>query len=115
MGPERIWLNKHVSAISIHPMWSESVCVPKDRYTNYEYIRSDIAETENKRLREALERLITGEAVCYAGMIPKEFQREHSARCDYIRHILDGDTIEQAITKACDKQHKEVLAALKGD
>lgn len=71
-----------------------------------------ILDAENKRLRKALERLNSGKAIYVAGMIPLSIRSEMRARRRFTILVLEGKSVEDAESQACDEAVAETSKEL---
>lgn len=71
-------------------------------------------QAEVERLKEALERLASGEAMYIPMVIPKTIRREMIARGRFIELVLKGEEPKKAAKQACDEQAAKTEQALKG-
>lgn len=74
------------------------------REAEFEWIKA-----ENQRLRGALERLTTGEAMYVPTYIPKGIRPELQARDNFIKYVLGGKSVKDAAILACETQYKKCL------
>ena len=90
------------------------------QYIDYAILQAELATQRkklgagNKRLRKALKRLKSGEAMYVGGMIPKgRLRQEFLARYRFITLVLEGVDVKNAAEQAGDEQHQKTLQALK--
>ncbi len=68
-------------------------------------------QDELKRLKDALERLATGEAIYVPGTIPVSIQPEWQARRRFIKLVLEGKEVKEAEKIAYEERRKETEQA----